>query len=86
MVILVDDMREGGGWFGFVPVCVSVVVEEEERAEAGMTLETTEDTVERSTFQYKLVEGNHILQMRHLLFSVRPSKLGLTAASASKSA
>lgn len=50
MVILVDDMREGGGWALAVPgVWVRVVVEEEERAEAGMTLETTEETVERST-------------------------------------
>lgn len=44
MVILVDARRE--------PVCVGVRVPEVlswEEMEAGMTLETTEETVERST-------------------------------------
>lgn len=52
-MILVEDIREGGGWLAlFVAVWVSVLADDDERADAGITLETTDETVERSTKSY----------------------------------
>ena len=64
-----------------------MLADDDERVDAGITLETTEETVERST-KFTSAEGKAYVVnwFGNLLFSVSSSNVGLIPISDSKSA